>query len=44
MCAGGACVLACVGMGWGYTREEVLGRNCRFLQVGAGCARVVRVY
>ncbi len=28
----------------GYTREEVLGRNCRFLQVGAGCARVVRVY
>ncbi len=33
MCAGGACVLACVGMGWGYTREEVLGRNCRFLHL-----------
>ena len=21
----------------GYTREEILGRNCRFLQGGAGC-------
>lgn len=28
----------------GYTREEVLGRNCRFLQVGMGCMLVVPVY